>query len=235
LSRTVLQGARSLPYTTLPEALVTLVRQLTTSPAPTYHMLYFDRLDGICHHHGPDTPYTDAETEAMLMILDRFLFRPLEGRAHRTLILITADHGQVEVNPKTTVYLNQDRRFAGWDKYLKKNRKGDRFLVPAGAPRDLFLYIHEDRMEEALAFFGDRLEGVAQVRKVRDMIEEEYFGPTPVSERFLARAGDLVILPYTGESVWWYEKDRFEQKFFGHHGGLTRQEMEIPLMFYAFE
>ncbi len=47
---------------------------------------------------------------------------------------------------------------------------------------------------------------------------------------FLAHAGDLVILPYRGESVWWYEKDKFEQKFRGHHGGLTKQELEIPLL-----
>jgi hypothetical protein len=50
----------------------------------------------------------------------------------------------------------------------------------------------------------------------------------------MARVGNLVILPYRGEAVWWYEKDRFEQKFRGHHGGLTPQEMEIPLLMAAF-
>ncbi len=42
--------------------------------------------------------------------------------------------------------------------------------------------------------------------------------------------GNLVILAYKGESVWWYQKNRFEQKFYGHHGGLTKEEMEIPLI-----
>jgi hypothetical protein len=51
-----------------------------------------------------------------------------------------------------------------------------------------------------------------------------------ISTRFLARAGNLVILPYRGESVWWFEKDKYEQRFRGHHGGLTKQEMEIPLL-----
>jgi hypothetical protein len=42
--------------------------------------------------------------------------------------------------------------------------------------------------------------------------------------------GNLVVLAYRHESVWWYEKGKFEQHYYGHHGGLTPQEMEIPLL-----
>lgn len=42
--------------------------------------------------------------------------------------------------------------------------------------------------------------------------------------------GDLVILSYKGESVWWYERGRYEQGYYGHHGGLTREEMETVLL-----
>jgi hypothetical protein len=58
---------------------------------------------------------------------------------------------------------------------------------------------------------------------------EGFFGPS-LSERFLARVGNLVVLPFAGESVYYYERDRFESRYWGHHGGLTREEMEIPLM-----
>jgi hypothetical protein len=50
-----------------------------------------------------------------------------------------------------------------------------------------------------------------------------------ISPEFRARVGNLVILPYRHEATWWYVKDKYEQKFYGHHGGLTPQEMEIAL------
>lgn len=68
--------------------------------------------------------------------------------------------------------------------------------------------------------------------KTEDLIAEGFFG-SGVSTRFRERAGNLVILPYRHESVWWYEKDKFEMQFLGHHGGLTPQEMETVL--YSLE
>ncbi len=231
-SRVVFKGARVKPYVSLPEALVSLRQRLISKATPAYYFLYFDKLDTICHHHGPQSHHAAAETETMLTILDQQLFRPLDGKLQNTLFLITADHGMVEVDPKTTIYLNTDQRFEGYERFLKQNRDGQ-WLVAAGSPRDMFLYIYEDCLEEALAFFGDRLDGTADVRRVQDLIDQGYFGPPPVSEVFLSRVGNLVILPYSGESVWWYEKGRFEQKFYGHHGGLTPSEAEIPLLLYA--
>jgi hypothetical protein len=121
-----------------------------------------------------------------------------------------------------------DPRFAGYEKFLQRTRAGQ-FKIPAGSPRDYFLYVKPDRLDDAREFFAQRFQGTADVRKVSEMIDEGYFGPR-ISDEFLARVGNLVILPYKNESVWWYEKDKFEQRYFGHHGGLSKEEMEIPLL-----
>ena len=143
---------------------------------------------------------------------------------------MTADHGQSEVDPATTIYLNTEPRFAGIERFLKTNRKGQ-LLVPAGSPRDMFLYIKDDLLEEAHSFLTPRFEGRADVVKTEFLIGNGYFGPD-VSSRLRERVGNLVILPYRYESVWWYEKSKFEQRFYGHHGGLTAEEMEIVLYVY---
>jgi predicted AlkP superfamily pyrophosphatase or phosphodiesterase len=219
-------GLEQHAFKTFSEALVNLGLLLEKQTKPTYIHLYFDKLDSICHEYGPDSPQMDAEIETLLLIMENYFERIFNGNK-RILFLMTADHGQVEVDPQTTIYLNRDMRFSGVERLLKTNRYGQ-LLVPAGSARDMFLHIKDDLLDDAQAFLAPRLEGKADVVKTEYLIHEGYFGPE-VSPRFRERVGNLVILPYRYESVWWYEKDKFEQRFYGHHGGLTPQEMETVL------
>lgn len=228
-SDVVFAGATALGYRTLPEALVNLRLLLAQQRKPTYCVLYHDRFDALCHEYGPNSPQVDAELDAFLTTLERQLLVQLDGGHGDTLVLLTADHGQSETHPLRTVYLNTDSDFAGLESFLKRDRHG-KPIAPAGSPRDFFLYIRDELLDEAHDFLAARLAGRAVVYRTTDLIASGFFGAAPVSGTFLGRVGNLVVLPYRGEAVWWYEKDRFEQKYFGHHGGLTPQEMEIPLL-----
>ncbi len=229
-SDAMFRGASARGYKTIAEILVNLDLMLSAAKPPAYFVLYYDRIDSISHDYGPESAQTAAEAMMFLLALERLLLPALQRHKNRTLFLFTADHGQSETDPATTIYLNRDPRFAGIEKFLRTDNAG-RPIVPCGACRDFFLHIQPGRVEEAQSFLKARLQGKAEVQKVADLIEAGFFGST-VSARFRSRAGDLVILPFRGESVWWYEKDKFEQKYYGHHGGLTKQEMEIPLVMW---
>ncbi len=244
----IFRGAKAIGYRDLPEALVSLAGKLAETtytlgngapvPAvlaqagkpPAYFFLYYDRIDAIGHEYGPETDQVTAEILVFLMTMEKIFLKAMTRNHKKILFLLTADHGQTETDPQTTIYLNRDPAFAGVENFMKTNRNGD-LIVPAGSARDFFLYVKEDVLEETQAFLTQRLEGRAEVRKVAELMEEGYFGQV-LSPQFRGRAGNLVILPYRGESVWWYEKDRFEQRFHGHHGGLTKEEMEIPLIMW---
>jgi predicted AlkP superfamily pyrophosphatase or phosphodiesterase len=233
-SDAIYRGAKARPYRTLPETLVNVGLRLEKQQKPTYIVCYFDRVDGLSHEYGPGSPQVEAEIIILLHTLEKiFLPSLLKGRG-RTLFLLTADHGQTETDPATTVFLNQAANLKGIERFLKTNRAGE-LLVPAGSCRDMFLYINDGLLDEAQAFLARGLEGKADVVRVQTLIEQGYFGAQPVSDTFKSRVADLVILPYPGESVWWYEKDRFEQRYYGHHGGLTPAEMEIPLIQYEVQ
>ncbi len=225
-SNVVMAGAEQYSFRTLSEAFVNLSLLLEGQTNPAYIHLYFDKIDTLCHEYGPNAAQVEAEIETFLLMMEHYFERIFNGQK-RILFLMTADHGATEVDPETTTYLNTDPRFAGFEHFLKTNRRGD-LLVPAGSARDMFLYIKDDSLDEAQSFLATRLEGKADVLKTESLIADGYFG-TEVSPRFRERVGNLVILPYRYESVWWYEKGKFEQRFYGHHGGLTAQEMETIL------
>jgi predicted AlkP superfamily pyrophosphatase or phosphodiesterase len=222
----VMKGAKQKSFKTLSEAFVNLGILLEEAKKPVFAHLYFDKIDALCHEYGPSAPQTEAEIETFLLMMEHYFDRIFKGRK-RVLFLMTADHGVSEVDPETTIYLNIHPHFAGFERFIRANRDGQ-LLVPAGSARDLFLYLREESLDEAQAFLSRRLEGKADVVKTELLISEGYFGPE-ISPRFRERVGNLVVLPYRYESVWWYEKDRFEQGFYGHHGGLTPQEMETIL------
>ena len=227
---TVMKESEIVSFKTLSEALVNIGLTLKAQTQPTYIHLYFDRIDGIAHEYGPNSPQVEAEIETFLLMMENFFDR-IFGGSKRILFLMTADHGMCEVDPQTTVYLNTGWGFSGFDKFIRTNKRGQ-LIVPTGSARDMFLHIKKGMEDEAREFLAKRLESRADVARTEDLIAEGFFGHD-VSTRFRERAGNLVILPYRHESVWWYEKDKFEMQFLGHHGGLTPQEMETVL--YSLE
>jgi Uncharacterized proteins of the AP superfamily len=223
----VFSGAAVHPYRTLPEAFTTLV-DLLKAPrhAPTYYFLYFDQIDTTSHNYGPTAPQTDEIIDYFLKQLEH-LINTIPEQAARTLLMMSADHGQVEVRPYNTCYINKE--LPGIFHALKTNHR-NRFLAPAGSARDMFLHVKEEYVDEVIATLRQHLRHRAEVYPIQDLLREHFFGLQPPSRTFLQRVGNVVILPYKRETVWWYEEGRFSMHFQGHHGGLTPEEMEIPLL-----
>jgi len=228
-SNVVMKGAKQHPFKSLSEALVDLGALLENLTTPTYTYSHFGNIDGTWYKYGPSAPQTEAEIETLLFAMEHFFERALSIKK-KILFLLTADHGASEVDPKTMIFLNKDKPFEGMERFLKRNQAGE-LLVPAGSPRDMFLYVKDELLDEAQSFLATRLEEKAEVIKADWLMEHGYFG-TEISPKFRGRVGNLVILPHRYESVWWYEKIMLEDHY-GDHGGLTPQEMEIP--FISFE
>src|SRR5437588_10927317 len=138
--------------------------------------------------------------------MEHLFYRKISGKIRDTLFMMTADHGQVEVNPKTTYYLN--KHIAGIERYLRTNLKG-RLLVPAGSARDMFLHVKDECTDEAMIFLQKHLEGRAEVYKTQELLAQGFFGSQEPSIEFVSRVGDQVILPYQNEAVGCHEQRKF--------------------------
>jgi len=213
----LLRDAEILPFATAEHALAAASRAVEGGRA--YAHVYLDELDSLMHAVGPDDPLSEAGARIVLDALAGASFPA------GTLVLVTADHGMSPVDPKRTVYVNEV-----WPELASHLATGadGKPLAPAGSCRDLFLHAREGEVEEVCSELGARLGGVADVVPVDELVAEGIFAEP--SRRLRDRLANVAVLPRYGEAVYWHEPGRFVQQLHGQHGGLSLQEMEIPLV-----
>jgi len=189
--------------------------------------IYFGDIDYDSHHHGMDSKQVERSMDKCFTALEEF-WKKLSQTKQKVACLVTADHGMTSIDPATTFFLNKE--IPSIEEMIEKGAD-KRLLTPAGSCRDYFLHVLPEKLQEAKALLTEALKNQALVCEVSQLIDEGFFGSKDVSNDFLERVGNLVILAYGNNSIWWYEKDRFDQKFFAMHGGLTRSEMETIFLF----
>ncbi|MBX3063454.1 MAG: alkaline phosphatase family protein [Anaerolineae bacterium] len=224
----VCKGAKLRPIRTLADSLIECSDAILNSKEKGYFFLYIDSIDSIGHARGPSSPHFDAEVDVVFTALDRLLYSALKGQVKDTLLLLTADHGQMEVTPQRLINLKTE--IPQLESMAKRNSKNQMILL-AGSPRDVFLHIKPERLDEAEALIKQAVEGRAEVHRTARLIDDGLFGA--VSDVFRSRVGDLVVLSYDQEQAWWQNPNDPVSDFRGHHGGLTRAEMETHLLAMA--
>jgi hypothetical protein len=224
-------GAKLRGYKTLPQAMVQLGRDVALQQrqrtGPSYYQLYFGDIDSIAHEFGPDSAEVDAEVRAFFTLLEMQLVKALAGQ--NVLLMVTADHGQTALNPKDTLFLNQ--HIPNFAHFLQRNQRGD-LIRPSGCPRDSFWHIQPARLDEAEAVVRACVGERALVVRTQLLVDAGFFGPQP-TQALLSRLGNLLVLPYKGQAVWWQEPPTYKTKLLGNHGGLTHAEAEIPFLVCA--
>lgn len=217
-NRVLLRGADVLPFSTPEQGLADAANALAGTEVG-YSLVYLDGVDGLMHHVGPNGAAADVAFSEALTLIEHAPF------PSGTLVLLTADHGMSPVDPTRTVYVNQI-----WPElaaYLATGADG-KPLAPAGSCRDLFLHVRSGHIDEVRDGLSERLDGIAEVVTAEALISAGAFAEPSALLRM--RLGDVVVLPRFGEAVFWHEPGRFVQNLHGQHGGLSPQEMEIPLL-----
>jgi hypothetical protein len=219
------QGSTIIPFFNHADLVVRLRKLLEDEEGPAYIYAYVDDLDIIEHIYGPYTDEYSSQLSLLSYALQGEFLGKLEKRAAQdTLLLVTSDHGQVNIAPNETIYLNN---FPELEQAFLKGTKGNRVL-PTGSARDVFLHVEADKRGDMQWFLSDKLAGKAQVMSTKEAIELELFGMGKPSKEFFDRVGDLLILPYNNHTVWYEHVKGKKLHFLGYHGGLTKEEMLVP-------
>lgn len=219
------KGAIRITYNHLSDLITQLKKHLAQEKGSAFFYVYWGDIDSQGHRFGPQG--NEYAIESMLFfdaLWKGFIKTIKKENAKNTLILLTADHGQVAVDPRLTQYLNKDAVFMH---FLKKSSKG-KTIPPWGGPRDVFMSVRDTMKKKAYQYLVKTYGASVHILDVQKEIQKKLFGVGKPSNRFLKRCGDFLILP-KGNGTIWYEHVKGELfDLYGHHGGLSINEMLIP-------
>jgi hypothetical protein len=100
--------------------------------------------------------------------------------------------------------------------------------MPIGGPRELFLHIKEEKLVETKEWLEQKIGNKAQIIETKEAAEKGLFGLGIPNKEIFERTGNLMILPYGKETVWYENSEGNKISFLGQHGGLHEEEILVP-------
>lgn len=225
-NQTACIGSTVITYKTLSDLLTSLLDCLR-KVSKGFFYVYWGAVDASEHTFGPSSKEAKFEVSKLANSLQKDFVDKVEFKdAADTALLITADHGQVPVDPQTTIYLD---KMKGLEDLLRVSPNG--YLIPpSGGPRDAFLHIKEGKTEYAQKMLQKELGQKAKVLTSQQVSEIGFFGSGTVHSEFKSRTGDILILPCGNQTIWYHFTPEINFELNGHHGGLSKEEMMIPFL-----
>ncbi|MET7878200.1 alkaline phosphatase family protein [Micromonospora profundi] len=191
----------------------TMLAALAAGPGPTLVSGYHADLDRHGHVSGVDSePWRIAAAE-----VDTLLARLVDGLPPDAALLVTADHGQLDVPVAHRFDLDTDLRL----------RAGVR--VVAGEARVRYLHVEPGAVDDVVAAWSEVLGDAARVRTRDEVVADGWFGPVP--EDHLGRIGDVVVICNDTYAVMATRTEPpMASRLVAYHGSDTAAELTVPLL-----
>jgi hypothetical protein len=219
LTEAALRGGRYAPASSLADRTATAVRALRAAAREGARALvhvYWGDLDKTGHGSG----WASAEWGAELERVDAAVAELAAALPPRALLVVTGDHGMVDVPLD-----------ARWDVAADPELAAGVALV-AGEPRAPQLHCEPGAADDVLATWRARLGHVLELVSREEAVSTGWFGP--VEDRVLPRIGDVVAAATAPASV---HDPRVQRAalagLIGMHGGRTPEEVLVPLALAA--
>jgi hypothetical protein len=197
------------------------VRQLAEAPLSSkrYLWVYYGGVDGLSHRYGPDSPQAKADFEAFVRGLFMHFLEPLDPQVgKRTLFVMLADHGQVTTRKDPHYELGSH---PGLARRLH--------MSPTGENRLAYLYPRPGQTEAVDEYVQRTWPAGFLPLSSGFALDSGLFGPGEPAATARDRLGDIILVSQGEAYLWWAAK---ENPLIGRHGGLSRDEMLVPLFAY---
>ncbi len=193
-------------------------RQLAEQPIERRRLIwcYYGNLDTLSHHFGPDSERAEAEFRAFIYSLQTFFLKPLSSSARRkTRLILLADHGQI------TTQNNPDYVLSNHPSLLRKLQ-----IMPTGENRLTDLYPRPGQADNLAEYFDQTWGTQFILIPSSHALHSGLFGPGKAAPEAPFRLGNQIAISTDHAYLWWANKPN---PLIGRHGGLSQEEMLIPL------
>ncbi len=179
---------------------------------------YWSAVDTLAHHYGPEHPSGMDEVRSLSYLLRETFLKPLTSAERAgTLLLVTADHGQVAVPAEQAIVLAEHP-------YLR-----ERLLLPTlGEARVPFFYTRGGQRAAVQAYLEEHFAKQMVCFTREAFLQSGLLGPDAPYGEVPQRLGDLVGV-MLGQASFARDPD-MAQALRGRHGGFTPEEMLVPLL-----
>ena len=176
---------------------------------------YWSGLDTLAHAYGPESEHCEAGFHTLDHLLSRQFLASLPANDREgTLLLLTADHGQIRVAPEKILNADQDPKLS---RHL---------MVPiTGESRAAFVHPRPGKSRAIRDHMEESYPNWFVVRDSVEVLEAGLLGK-PIADETYARAGELIVLPRSTGAL---QQTEPSVTLVGRHGGLTPEEMLVPL------
>jgi len=218
----LLEDSERTGFRGLGDMAVKLRKTIESSEGKNYIFCYIPLIDGISHHEGTESEEYTAEISQLNHALKNQIQEKLDSKdAGNTALILTADHGFINTDIEENIDLFD---INGVEELLEEKSDGEK-IKPFGGPRNTHLRVQDGQKDKMKDILEKDLDGRIWTKK--EALNQELFGPNKF-DGFEKRLGDIII-SHESQATW-YGEGNDESQLIGHHGGLSNQEMEVPLI-----
>ena len=186
-------------------------------PGPLLSIVYYSGVDTLAHRYGAYSEEVTFELSTLEHNIEDFIESLSEAAKEETLLVFAADHGVADV--ASSVYLKDCPELM---QHLQ--------LPPVGDGRATYLFCKHNEEEAFRSAFEAQVNGF-KLFPTDDLIDRGVFGTPLNCGELKEKLGTFTALSCSGGLLEYpfFEEDRQSPQV-GAHGGMTPEEMIIPLL-----
>lgn len=215
-SKAITKGAKRKSYGDIKGFFRRIKNILSFDDNKKFVFAYWDQLDKIAHEKGIKSEEAIEHLKMLNEEISRFA-ASLDKK--NTALIITSDHGMIDSSDESTIWLEDhpdlSRTLA---------------LPLAGDSRVAYCYVRPGMVSEFEKYITENLNRYCDLYNSTDLIEKGFFGLYEPDNRLYQRTGDYTLIMKENYMIRETVSGQKNKELTGVHGGLTSEEMFVPLI-----